>query len=480
MLQLFAAIILLFSLTPASAGFIWGANGHPLLSYPGVPIENQFQYLKNLGLKSYRIDISGTDAIPKLKRIVAKAKRYGITILPVITPGDIDLDKDSSQVLYDKARHLAETLGSAFKSDIRTWELGNEMENYAIIQPCEMRDDGTQYPCDWGPAGGMTPLEYYGPRWKKVSAVLKGLSEGMNVVDPGIRKAIGTAGWGHLGAFERMQQDGINWDITVWHSYSENAEDSYAALSKYGKPIWVTELNNPFGSQKSEQEQADWLEKTIGRLQSYEKKYNVEAAFIYELMDETYWAPDHEAYMGLVRLIKTPEGGWRPGEPKPAYFAVRNSLRGNVPLPVPPKDCKTGTGGNALPSQKSPVTYAYCLVFGEYPEAMASAIWTAVIREKDTDIRDLVTDLIRSNKFQAKYMLIGETDENYVRFLYELLLDRPADPGGLKSYLDGLSSGQMTRPGVAQRIIQSAEFLDRHRPMFSPDIQSNALSLQPG
>ena len=68
-----------------------------------------------------------------------------------------------------------------------------------------MQDDGKQYDCAWGPAGGVGPLEYYGPRWQKVSAVLKGLSEGAAAADPAVLKAMGTAGWGHLGAFERRR-----------------------------------------------------------------------------------------------------------------------------------------------------------------------------------------------------------------------------------------------------------------------------------
>ena len=57
----------------------------------------------------------------------------------------------------------------------------------------------------------------YESRWEKVSAVLRGLSGGTISVDPTIRKAMGTAGWGNAGAFARMHKDGIRWDISVWH-----------------------------------------------------------------------------------------------------------------------------------------------------------------------------------------------------------------------------------------------------------------------
>ena len=234
---------------PSKADLLWGVNGHPFTAYPGITFEEQLGYLKELGLKSYRVNISRADTVPALRRLVETAKPHGIEILPVLTPG-FDLAKASTGDLHAAAYRFSATLVSHFKNDIRVWELGNEMENFAIIRACEMRDNGVQYNCAWGPGGGVGPLDYYGPRWAKVSAVLKGLSEGVLSVDPTIRKAIGTAGWGHLGAFERMQQDGIQWDISVWHMYGQDPGRAFKTLSGYKRPIWVTEFNHPFGSQK--------------------------------------------------------------------------------------------------------------------------------------------------------------------------------------------------------------------------------------
>jgi hypothetical protein len=199
----------------AQADILWGVNGHPMTAYPGISISRQLDLAMELGMKSYRVNVPDATSKPILDELVAEGRARGIEILPVLTPGETDLDKDTVDELYEKAHRLAFTLGSWFKEDIRVWELGNEMENYAILQPCDMRDDGTQYPCEWGPAGGVTAGEYHGERWRKVSAVLKGLSDGIKEVDPDLRRAIGTAGWGHLGAFERMDQDGIEWDISV-------------------------------------------------------------------------------------------------------------------------------------------------------------------------------------------------------------------------------------------------------------------------
>ncbi|MBZ9991980.1 DUF4214 domain-containing protein [Mesorhizobium sp. BH1-1-5] len=455
------AAFLLITTAPSSADLIWGVNGHPIVSYPGIPIEKQLDFVKNLGLKSYRVNITTEDEADTLAQVVKAGKARGIEILPVITPG-LDLDKDQPDQLYVEARKLAVALGARFKNDIRVWELGNEMENYAIIKPCEKRDDGTQYPCGWGPAGGKGILDYYGPRWLKVSSVLKGLSDGMTQVDPGIRKAIGTAGWGHTGAFARMKQDGIAWDISVWHMYGEDPEWAFREISSYGKPIWVTEFNNPYGSQHGERQQDEGVRQTMTRLRQLQGNYKVEAAHIYELLDETYWAPSFEANMGLVRLTKNNNGRWVTGEPKPAYMAVRDIIRGPQPLPMPNRNCDSDAKFADGFTYVRQVNFAYCLVLGHDGDAAGLDRWSTALENGDARITDVVMEMIRSEEFEAKYATIGLTDRAYIAFLYKLLLDRPGDSYGMETYSRQLRGGSMTRDAIALGIVNSSEFKSRH------------------
>jgi hypothetical protein len=450
----------------AKADLLWGANGHPITAYPGIRISQQLDYLQDLGMRSYRVNISNTGKAGELAALVKEAKARGIEVLPVITPGDADLDKDSPKELYDKAYKLAVALGSRFKDDIRVWELGNEMENYAIIQPCEKRDDGTQYPCEWGPAGGVGALEYYGPRWAKVSAVLKGLSDGMISVDPKIRKAMGTAGWGHVGAFERMKRDGIEWDISVWHTYGEDPEWAFEFLVRYGRPIWVTEFNNPYGSQRSERQQAEGLKQAIARLRALQGTYKVEAAYVYELLDETYWAPSFEASMGLVKLLPKGEGKWTPGEPKPAYFTVRDMLLGPRPTPTPHRACELAEGDDNKPLTNRKVGYSYCLVLGRAPDGGGLESWAASLDEGKVSMGGMILAMLKSDEFNGRYATFGLSDAAYVNFIFQLLLGREADPGGQASYVGELRKGAMTRAGVAASIIGSSEFKDKHPVLF--------------
>ncbi|MDW9551114.1 DUF4214 domain-containing protein [Sinorhizobium meliloti] len=464
-----AAGLLLTTAAATAADILWGANGHPITAYPGVTIEQQLDFLRHLGMKSYRVDISDTGKVRELAALVKEGKSRGIEILPVITPGNIDLDKDSAEELSKKSRALAVALGSRFKDDIRVWELGNEMENYAIIKPCEKRDDGSQYSCEWGLAGGVGALDYYGPRWAKVSAVLKGLSDGMMDVDPKIRKAIGTAGWGHVGAFERMKQDGIKWDISVWHMYGQDPEWAFKELARYGHPIWVTEFNNPLGSQRSEEQQADGLKRSMMRLRELQAQYKVEAAHIYELLDETYWAPSFEAHMGLVRLTTKGDGGWAVGEPKPAYAAVREIILGKHSSPRPTRDCEIAEGKVSDPLPVRQARFAYCLVLGHRRDAEAIERWTQALEKGEMSVTEMMLSLMRSHEFRQRFALFGLTDRAYISFLYLLFVGRLPDPYGLDSYARDLSAGTMTREQVALGMMLSNEFQTKYAAQLGAD-----------
>lgn len=307
--------------------FIFGANGHPFTAYPGIPFIQQLDLLRELGATHYRVNLRGDGSIAALDELLALARERDIIVLPIVGP-DVDLDRDSAPFIRRAAYDIGRSMAERYGRRVPVWELANELESYAIIQPCEMRDDGTQYPCEWGPAGGVGPGEYFGPRWAKVSAILAGLSEGVAAGNRRALRAMGTAGWGHLGAFDRMTQDGIAWDISVWHDYQTVSEEYLGILAGHGKPIWITEFNAASGGgEHSEEENAAALTERIAYYRSVGVRYGVRAAFIYELLDEPYWGDDFEARMGLYTLEQV-DGAWRVGRPKAAAAAVRAAISG--------------------------------------------------------------------------------------------------------------------------------------------------------
>ena len=453
--------------TSARSDLLWGVNGHPITAYPDIPYPQQLELVKDLGMRSYRVNISVPSQAPLLKKLVAFAKPLGIEILPVFTPA-LNLKAESTEQLYTRAYKMVVALVSQFKDDIRVWELGNELENFAIIKACEMRDNGEQYNCDWGPAGGVSPLDYYGPRWAKVSAVLKGLSDGTMSVDPTIRKAIGTAGWGHLGAFERMQQDGIKWDITVWHTYGQDLEWALKTLVKYNRPIWVTEFNNPQGSMISDEEQVRGLVKQMKRMRALQQAYNIEAAHIYELLDEPYWAPDYEAYMGLVRVVRNKNSRWEISDRKPAYKAAKELIASkDIVTPAVSTferpNCDLGkladTQQRITPELQ--VDYAYCLILGRSADGGGLASWKASI-EKGMRGTQVIMGMLNSDEFSREHMLSKLDNSAFVSLMYRLLLDRDPDGDGMAIYVDQLERGTTGRADIARSIIASGEFRSKH------------------
>ena len=399
---------------------LWGANGHPFTAYDGVSLDDQLGFLADLGLKSYRVNISGLHSVPALEQLLAKAEPLGISILPVLIPS-LQFEALTPEALRSRAHDFAFALVSRFKGRIKVWELGNELEVYAIIKPCEMQDDGKQYNCDWGLAGGNGLLDYYGPRWAKVSAVLKGLSEGTMAADGTARKAMGTAGWGHTGAFERMRRDGIEWDISVWHLYGEDPEWAFKLLAGFGKPIWVTEMNHPRGSEPGERQQADGMRRWMKRLAELSPRYRVEAVQIYELLDEPYWAPDAEAVMGLVRLERRAGGGWAPGAPKPAYNAVRAVVRGEEGTPAIQRECALDRLMDDRPPAEAQIAYLYCLLLARQADAAGLRDWIAR-RNEGTAIPAILRAMAGSEEFGTRHRTRFLSDERFVLLRLKRLL----------------------------------------------------------
>lgn len=451
-----------------SADIRWGVNGHPFTAYPDISIEQQLDYVRDLGMKSYRVNISSLDHMAGLTALVEQGKARGIEILPVITP-DLDLEAETAGDLYAKSYAMAVALVSRFKDDIRVWELGNEMEIHALITACEMRDDGSQYDCSWGTAGGDDPSHYFTPRWKQVSAVLRGLSDGTEAVDPTIRKAIGTAGWGHTGAFARMKADGIDWDISVWHHYGDDLKRPLDYLKTFGKPVWITEFNR--SSEKGEQDQADGLLDMMRQFRDLRAEYRIEAAHIYELLDEPYWAPSFEAVMGLVRLRKTDEGRWTPDGVKLAYgmakgfIAAGDNAEVSVTALPNPAGCDRNALDASVANHANQVAYLYCLALRRLPSPTEQ--WRdALAMKRGQGATQTLAELMKTREFRQAHPVERMTNADYIKGIYMLLLGREPDGRGLSDYLARLDRRELTPPQLALELARSDEFRAAHPLLF--------------
>jgi hypothetical protein len=472
-ISLLAAIGLLAGSLCASAEeprFVWGINGHPLVSYPGISIEEQLDAVRDLGMSSYRVDVQGEHKMDALAELVREGKKRGIEILPVVTP-IFDLDKETPEALRKKSYDLAFALVSRFKGDIKVWELGNELDNYAILKRCERSEDGKGGGCLYDAREhGRSPNDYSKVRWAKSSAVLKGLTEGAHAADPSVRRAIGTAGWAHIGAFELMKSDGISWDISIWHMYGEDPEWAFKILAGYGHPIWVTEFNNPYGSQRGKDQQAKGIVSMMTRLKALQSTYNVEAAHIYELLDESYWGDDYEAHMGLIEMKEKAKGQWVAAGRKPAYGAVKDFIErvGDRPqheLAIQ-RHCemKNVASGSTLPADDV-ITYAYCLMLGREPDGFGLDSWSAQLAD-GMPIESVLVGMMQSDEFAQHYDISMLSKREHVTLLHRLLLD--ADPGEsvLKQEVKDLADKQ-SPIDLMQVIVGSKAFRAKHPTLFA-------------
>ena len=56
-----------------------------------------------------------------------------------------------------------------------------------------------------------------------------------------------------------------------------------------------------------------------------------------------------------------------------------------------------------------------------------------------------------------------DLNEEFVRALYIGMLNRDADPGGLKTYVSKLANGSMSKPDLVRAFVRSEEFRQKYR-----------------
>jgi len=327
----------LLSSVPAAEPFAWGVNGHPVSQegYWHVPLEEQLDLVRELGAQWYRIDVSAASFqanTARLDELLAAARKRQIKLLPVLVAGD-DLQNDKVPVakLRDAAAAFGQAIATRYKDHITYWELGNELDGYAMIRKGEITRSGKVWEWDGAPDGSEAD-DYHSGRYERASAFIRGLLEGVKTADQAAQTLVDTAGWLHHGFMDRLvKEDRVPFDILAWHWYSEMGDmtrvrgqlDLLAILQSYGKPIWITEINRRDGSKGGkEREAASYLSSTAQQLSAH---HAVKAFFVYELLDEPYFGPNGESDYGLVQLRRE-NGVWKTGARKPAFEALRKVI----------------------------------------------------------------------------------------------------------------------------------------------------------
>jgi hypothetical protein len=337
--NLLAVIVACLGLHMAMAGepFRWGINGHPVSQegYWQVPLATQLDLVAELGAGWYRFDVSAegfTANTKRLDELLSESEKRKLQLLPVIfsSPGARSKTASPAQIRTNAAA-FAHAIVSRYQGRITHWELSNELDAYAMIQKGETMRNGKVW--QWGDAEGSDPDTYHEARYQRAKAEIQGLHEGVKAADPSAQTIVNTAGWLHYGFIERLvHEDQVPFDILAWHWYSEMGDITNVQgkrnlvefLQRYGKPLWITEINRRDGSKDGkEKEQADYVSQIAAQLRG---NAGVKACFLYELLDEPYFGPSGESDYGLVELVKGSQGKWEVKRRKAAFEAFKSAI----------------------------------------------------------------------------------------------------------------------------------------------------------
>jgi len=98
----------------------------------------------------------------------------------------------------------------------------------------------------------------------------------------------------------------------------------------------------------------------------------------------------------------------------------------------------------------------YQATLDRVPDAAGHSGWTAQLLSGATTLQQVATGFVNSPEFQATYG--ATTNRQFVTLLYNNVLDRAPDAGGLAGWINQLDSGAMTRAEVVIGFSESPEF----------------------
>ena len=258
--------------------FGWGAVGHNEYNsydmtkpYSKIPVTEQMKLLTSTGMSWIRTNCQSISC----PQVISAAAASGVTVLKSTggTP-DATLDEAGN---YAAAYSFA--ISGGHNQSFKYYEAGNELDNWV-----------------GGNGGdGSTRAQYNAARYLQARGFVRGLIDGLHAANPGAKVVVADAGWCHYGFLDMLWQDGVQWDITGVHWYSDQGNIEHAGCNKtnvaakhaaFGLPVWITEYNAKIADSDPVL-QAAWISGFITQIKSVATTYNIQAAFVYELLDES-------------------------------------------------------------------------------------------------------------------------------------------------------------------------------------------------
>ncbi|MDD5320823.1 MAG: glycosyl hydrolase [Methylococcales bacterium] len=301
---------------PSSSKVVWGAVGHNdrptdnQYPYNAISLSRQVALLKEAGLRAYRSGCTEQTC----SELVTILSRNGMIFLRSIElrPDD-KLDEHAN---YGRGYHHAFNEASKYRGKIKFYEASNELDTWTKML-----------------ADGAEGIQYNPIRYHKARGFLKGLVDGIHKADPEAKVLVDNAGWCHYGFLNSLWEDGLRWDITAVHWYSDHGNIEKAGCrnanvakihASFGKPIWITEFNKKSSVTEDDQEAAAvWISDFMNQINRIAPKYNIQAAFVYELFDEPTLTGGEQFY-GILN---------HNGKPKAFLHSLKHVLKSLEPGP---------------------------------------------------------------------------------------------------------------------------------------------------
>jgi hypothetical protein len=302
----------------------FGLNGHDgRATYPLAEVEARMQWMQANHLVNWRTDV-GVTSTDILDKLVPLAKKYGVTVRPMLYPG-------SQQQTY--------TLVKRYKDDIKIWEIGNEQD--APKQGAQDRINA-MLPSVRGVEQAEAELHAGLKTTINIMSCNNDAAESQCAGDPS------GDGW----FLDMAKASGWNFNYVSFHYYPRVHDSGYwmnkylgqakAASQKHGVPIFFNEVNcgeiydgNTDGGGTCVTALTQALNEVINKYADVFAEVTV-----YEMLDQPDMA-GVERYFGVCTTL----GHCKPTATTVASFGAMTS--GTTPPPVIPPE---GGGGTPTPA----------------------------------------------------------------------------------------------------------------------------------
>ncbi|WP_144949161.1 cellulase family glycosylhydrolase [Pseudomonas oryzihabitans] len=276
-----------------------GVVGHDnSAAYPPAEMEARLQVLAARNLRTYRSGEYLVMNLPELDRLVALARKYNITLRPVIT--------------HKLTQAQAYALAKRYANDIKIWEVGNEQ--------------------DYSKAGAQD-------RINTLVGIYRGIKQASDELGANLKTTINVMACnsddrtatarcpgdrnGAMWFLDQARASGFNFDYISFHYYPYFDDKGYwmdmylgqmrAMATKYKTKVFFNEMNcgnvyqgNTDGGRDGDRACYDSVKQMLTVLNTSYKDVVAEIN-VYELLDEPSLSVIHERHFGMMYDLKRPK-----------------------------------------------------------------------------------------------------------------------------------------------------------------------------